>query len=62
MVSMKPTNLQPVCEVSGCKQGAQLLSLTGTTATWMQTCKIHNYQNLEEEQGKIETFWPPDNY
>lgn len=61
MVTMKPTNLQPVCEVPGCKRGAQLLSLSGTTAMWMQTCNKHNYQDLEDEQTKIETFWPPEN-
>ena len=53
-----PINLQPVCQVPGCENGAQLQSMEGKTATWMRTCKIHTYWDLEEPP---ETFWPPDN-
>jgi hypothetical protein len=56
-----PINLQPVCEVPGCKNGAQMRSIEGGTAAWMQTCKHHTYKDLPEEQDKIDTFWPPDN-
>jgi hypothetical protein len=61
MATMKPENLQPVCEVIDCKNGAQILSIKGTTATWMRTCIQHTYKDLPEEQKKVETFWPPDN-
>jgi len=54
-----PTNLQPVCEVDGCTNGAQMQSIKGNTAIWMKTCKQHTYQDLPEE--KLETFWPPEN-
>jgi hypothetical protein len=57
MATTKPTNLQPVCQVLGCKNGAQILSLKGSEATWMRTCSQHTYQDLPKE--KIETFWPP---
>jgi hypothetical protein len=60
MSTQKPTNIQPICEVPNCKEGAQILSLTGTTATWMQTCYKHSYQDLPAERLKIETFWPPE--
>lgn len=59
MATMKPTNLQPVCQVPGCVAGASILSLQGTIATWMKTCCRHTYQDLSEEREKIETFWPP---
>jgi len=61
MATMQPENLQPLCEVTGCKEGAQMLSINGTTATWMKTCCQHNYQFFKEEQEQIETFWPPVN-
>ena len=60
MATMKPTNLQPVCTVLGCKEGCQILSIHGSEATYMKTCKRHTYQDLPEEQKKIETFWPPE--
>lgn len=60
MATMKPTILQPVCRVPGCKEGAQLYS-NGTTAGWLTTCRRHNYKDLPTEQAKIETFWPPEN-
>lgn len=46
MATQKPTNLQPVCKAPGCKEGAQILSLRGTTATWMKTCRQHTYIDL----------------
>jgi hypothetical protein len=55
-----PTNLQPVCGVPGCENGAQLRSMEGKIARWMQTCKQHTYKDLPGEQQKIETFWPPE--
>ena len=58
MTVQKPTNLQPVCEVEGCKEGAQMASIQGSTATWLRTCRRHTYQDLLEE--KVETFWPPN--
>ena len=61
MATTKPENLQPVCRVPGCKEGAQLYSQTGLTATWMKTCRRHTYKDLPEEQTKVETFWPPSN-
>ena len=61
MASTKPTNLQPLCAVPGCKNGCQILAMRGTTATWMKTCRKHTYKDLPEEQEKIDTFWPPDN-
>ena len=39
---MKPTNLQPVCMVPGCKRGASMLSITSSTAKWMKTCCKHH--------------------
>jgi hypothetical protein len=54
-----PTNLQPVCEVPGCINGAQLRAMKGKQAIWMKTCKQHTYLDLEEESP--ETFWPPHN-
>ena len=59
MASQKPTNIQPLCQVPGCKNGAQIYSIKGTTATWLKTCSGHTYKDLPEEQEKIETFWPP---
>ena len=53
-----PTNLQPMCEVPNCEHGAQMLSMQGSTATWMRTCKHHSYQDLFEEG--VDTFWPPE--
>ena len=61
MATQKPTNLQPVCEAQGCKNGAQLLSIKGTTATWMRTCNQHTYMDLDGIKEHLETFWPPDN-
>ena len=58
MSTQKPTNIQPVCQVDNCKEGAQILSLCGTTATWMITCCRHTYQNLPKKRIKIETLWP----
>ena len=58
---MKPDTLQPVCPVPGCKNGCQILSIHGSEATYMQTCKRHTYKDLPEEKEKIDTFWPPDN-
>jgi hypothetical protein len=52
-----PINLQPVCEVPDCKNGVQMLSMKGSTAAWMRTCKRHTYKDIPEE--KLETFWPP---
>jgi hypothetical protein len=60
MATMKPTNLQPVCRVEGCKNGAQMYSILGNTASWMKTCQYHNYLDLPEEKEKLETFWPPE--
>ena len=57
---MKPENLQPVCQVTGCTEGAQMLSIKGNEATWMKTCNRHTYRDLPEEQEKLETFWPPE--
>jgi hypothetical protein len=34
--------------------------MKGNQATWMKTCRQHNYKDLPEEQERIETFWPPD--
>jgi hypothetical protein len=53
-----PTNLQPVCEVPGCTNGAQLRAMKGKHAVWMKTCKLHTYLDLEDEQQ--DTFWPPN--
>ena len=61
MATMKPSNIQPVCEVPGCKEGAQMLSIQGSRATWMRTCNRHTYRDLPEEQEKLDTFWPPKN-
>ena len=60
MATMKPTNFQPVCEVPNCKEGTQMASIQGSTATWMRTCRNHTYNDLPEEKAKIETFWPPE--
>ena len=61
MTVQKPTNLQPVCQVPDCKEGAQMMSIQGSTATWLKTCRRHTYKDLPKEQEKIETFWPPEN-
>ena len=58
MSTQKPTNIQPLCQVHNCKEAAQILSLSGTTATWMLTCRRHTYQNLPKQRIKTETFWP----
>jgi hypothetical protein len=58
MSTQKPTNIQPLCQVPNCKEGAQILSLSGTTATWMQTCYRHTYHNLPKQRIKMETVWP----
>jgi hypothetical protein len=60
MATMKPENIQPVCRVPGCNNGAQLYSIQSTTAVWMKTCALHTYLDLLEEQERIETFWPPN--
>ena len=60
MATMKPENLQPVCEVDGCKTGAQMVAIYGGKATWMRTCNRHTYKDLPGEREKLETFWPPD--
>lgn len=59
---MKPENLQPVCQVPGCKNGAQMLSIKGNQATWMKTCNMHTYLELEGVKEKLETFWPPETH
>ena len=61
MATMKPSNIQPCCQVPGCNEGASIQSLQGSTATWMHTCKRHTFKDLPEEQHTIETFWPPEN-
>ena len=58
MASQKPINIQPLCCVPGCKEGAQIYSMKGTTAMWMKTCRLHTYLDLPEEES-LETFWPP---
>jgi len=58
---MKPTTLQPLCPVPGCKDGCQIQSIQGGIATWMKTCRRHTYKDLPEEKEKIDTFWPPEN-
>ena len=60
MATMKPTNIQPVCDVKDCKEGAQMLSINGTTATWMKTCTRHTYMDLPGERERLETMWPPE--
>ena len=60
MATMKPTTLQPACPVPGCAEGCQILSIHGSEATYMKTCKRHTYQDLPEEKERIETFWPPE--
>jgi hypothetical protein len=60
MATMKPENLQPVCQMPGCKEGAQMLSIKGTTATWMKTCKRHTYKDLPNDLEEQDTFWPPE--
>lgn len=50
MASYKPTNLQPVCKVPGCKEGASILSLSGTIAKWMLTCRRH-HAGMVPKQG-----------
>jgi hypothetical protein len=57
---MKPENIQPVCQVPGCKEGAQMLAIQGSTATWMKTCNRHTYTDLEGVRERLETFWPPE--
>ena len=42
MATYKPTNLQPVCRVPDCKEGASILALHGTIAKWMLTCRRHH--------------------
>jgi len=61
MATQKPLTIAPVCQAEGCKEGAQILSIHGTQATHMKTCARHTYQDLPEEQEKLETFWPPKN-
>jgi len=34
-------NIQPICQVPGCKQGVQLLSKQGDVVRYMITCKRH---------------------
>ena len=49
----------PICQVEGCKEPCQIVSKKGDLRTYMKTCRRHNYNDLPEEQAKIETFWPP---
>jgi len=49
MASYKPSNLQPVCIVPGCKRGASILSLNGSIATWMLTCCKHHFSQIPQE-------------
>jgi hypothetical protein len=35
-------NIQPICKVPGCKQGAQILSKQGDTIKYMLTCRMHH--------------------
>ena len=60
MATQKPTNIQPVCEVPGCKEGAQMYAVLGSNGTWLKTCRRHTYQDLPGEKEKLETFWPPE--
>ena len=59
MATMQPENLQPVCRVPGCRNGAQMLSIKGTKAVWMKTCRFHTYLDLDDTSEPVETFWPP---
>ena len=52
MASHKPTNLQPVCMVPGCKRGASILSIQGTIAKWMLTCRKHHAGQIPNEWVK----------
>lgn len=61
MTTQKPQNIQPVCKVLDCKEGAQIYAVQGNTGTWLKTCRRHTYKDLPEEKEKVETFWPPDN-
>lgn len=56
MATQKPTNMQPVCGVPGCKNGCQMSSIHGYDATWLKTCRRHTYQDLPEEQAKLKHF------
>jgi hypothetical protein len=52
-------DVPPICQVEGCKEPCQLVSKKGDQRTYMKTCRRHNYNDLPEEQERIETFWPP---
>ena len=60
MATMKPSNMQPVCKVEGCKNGAQMVAVRGGTAEWMKTCTRHTYMDLPGERERLETMWPPE--
>jgi len=53
MATQKPLNIAPVCRAKGCKQGAQILSIHGTQATYMKTCARHSYQDMPETPAKM---------
>lgn len=39
---MNLENIQPVCRVPNCKQGAQILSKQGDNVRYMLTCRRHH--------------------
>jgi hypothetical protein len=40
---MNLENIQPVCQIPECKQGAQILSKQGDNIKYMLTCRRHWY-------------------
>jgi hypothetical protein len=38
---MIPLDVPPICQVPGCKEGAQILSKQGDTVRYMITCRRH---------------------
>jgi hypothetical protein len=39
---MIPANIQPICRVPNCKEGAQILSKQGDNIKYMITCRRHH--------------------
>jgi hypothetical protein len=49
---MIPIITQPVCQASGCKHVASILSKKGDTIKYMMTCARHSYKDIASKTEK----------
>ena len=49
---------RPLCSVSGCESWRQIYSITGSEASYLKTCRRHNYKDIENARATFKTHVP----